>query len=58
MIMFDKVEIIQGKSYLSNPIVVNTEVIKRNKLTILNHICSPKKDSVKTLPKKEYSIFI
>ena len=40
----DKPEIITGKSYLQKPVETNTDIIKENKLTILNHICSPRKE--------------
>jgi len=36
-------DIIIGKSYLKQSVETNTDIIKDNKLTILNHICSPRK---------------
>lgn len=36
-------DIIKGKSYLKRPIETDIDIIKDNKLTILNHICSPRK---------------
>lgn len=39
----DKSETIVGLSYLKSPVETDTTIIKENKLTILNHICSPKK---------------
>ena len=39
-----KPELITGKSYLKQPVETNTTIIKENKLTILNHICSPRKE--------------
>ncbi len=39
-----KPEIITGKSYLKQPVETDTTIIKENKLTILNHICSPRKE--------------
>jgi hypothetical protein len=38
-----KDDIITGKSLYKGEITTSTDVIKENKLTILNHICSPKK---------------
>lgn len=43
-------ETITGKSYLKRPVETNTTIIKENKLTILNHICSPRKEQI---PEKE-----
>ena len=37
-------ETITGKSYLKQPVETDTTIIKENKLTILNHICSPRKE--------------
>lgn len=39
-----KPELITGKSYLKQPVETDTTIIKENKLTILNHICSPRKE--------------
>ena len=39
-------EIITGKSYLKQSVETNTTIIKENKLTILNHICSPRKEQI------------
>jgi len=47
----DKPEIITGKSYLQKPVETNTDIIKENKLTILNHICSPRK--TEPIPEQE-----
>ena len=41
-----KPEIITGKSYLKQSVETNTTIIKENKLTILNHICSPRKEQI------------
>ena len=40
----DKSETIIGLSYLKSPVETDTTIIKENKLTILNHICSPRKE--------------
>lgn len=37
----DKVEIIRGKSYLQSTIETRPDIIKNNKLSILNYICTP-----------------
>ena len=39
-------ETITGKSYLKRAVETNTNIIKENKLTILNHICSPRKEQI------------
>lgn len=36
----DKVEIIRGKSYLQSTIETRPDIIKNNKLSILNYICT------------------
>jgi len=45
-----KPEIITGISYLKQSVETDTNIIKENKLTILNHICSPRKEQI---PEKE-----
>ena len=42
----DKSETIVGLSYLKSPVETDTTIIKENKLTILNHICSPRKEQI------------
>lgn len=44
-------EIIKGKSYLKRPVETDIDIIKDNKLTILNHICSPRK--TEPIPEQE-----
>jgi len=39
-------ETITGKSYLKQQVETDTNIIKENKLTILNHICSPRKEQI------------
>ena len=39
-------ELITGKSYLKQTVETDTNIIKENKLTILNHICSPRKEQI------------
>ena len=61
-----KPEIITGISYLKQPVETDTNIIKENKLTILNHICSPRKEQIpeqetppsnKTLRQSKSSIY-
>ena len=47
-------ETITGKSYLKQPVETDTTIIKENKLTILNHICSPRK--TEQIPEQETPI--
>ena len=46
-----KPELITGKSYLKQTVETDTNIIKENKLTILNHICSPRKEQ--PIPEQE-----
>ena len=42
----DKPEMITGKSYLQKPVETNTDIIKENKLTILNHVIPRKTEPI------------
>ena len=58
----DHTDIIKGRSLIkkNNKVLVDLDIIRDNKLTILNHICvqAVKEDLNVIYPKKENSIYI